>query len=117
MTTTQANAINQLQVNSFELIEPEPIEPGASSFADSTRQAVDDVIEKVCTEFGREVATLRDQLDQFERMLVQRAARTKGDMLGFVDLVKAGHELTTQITTRLDRMRTELNGILGHDRI
>lgn len=116
---TEATAAT-LPVNELELeLEPglpkpeTPPEPGAPSFADHTRRVVDEVVENVCVEFSREVTTLRGQLDQFEQMLVTRASRTKGDMLSFVDLVKAGHDLTLQITTRLDDMRNEMDKLAG----
>lgn len=106
--------MNKVMVDPYATTAPLPPNMMAPpSFADHTRKVVDDVIEGVCTEFGREVKTLREQLDEFEKMLVMRASRTKSDMLGFVDLVKAGHDLTAQITTRLDDMRADMNKLMA----
>lgn len=105
------------QANGHAATTPMPanlIEPPEQSVADRTKFAVDQIVQNVCEEFSREAAVLRQQLDEFEKLLLKRAAQTKSDMHSYVSLVNAGHELTEQISARLNDMYEGLdNPMLG----
>jgi hypothetical protein len=86
-----------------------------NAFADRTRKVVDDIVTNVTEEFTREIAELRRELDDFEKLLIAKAALTKGSMNSYVDLVLAGHDLTRHVHDRIQVMRAAQEEILAHD--
>jgi hypothetical protein len=77
----------------------------SDDFAGHTRRVVDEIVTNVVTEFNKEIGALRKELDDFEQLLISRAAQTKGVMENYVELVRAGHALTHHVRERVQSMR------------
>lgn len=100
----------------LELIaEPERSTNTVNLFADRTRRTVDAIVDNVIVEFAREVADLRRQLEDFEALLISRAAQTKEGMTSYIDLVIAGHDLTRQVRERIELMRAAQDLVDGNE--
>jgi hypothetical protein len=77
---------------------------GPDDFAGHTRRVIDEIVNNVVTEFNQEIGELRKELDDFEQVLISRAAQTKDTMTGYVELVRAGHALTRHVRERVQSM-------------
>src|SRR5262245_1015450 len=69
------------------------------------RRCIDEIFNSAASELLEELASLRASLDDFEKVLVARSARTKSDMEGLVSVVGEGRGLTLYVSGHVARLR------------